>query len=147
MNSGPITITGSCHCGGISYRLLWPADANTVPARACSCSYCTRYAARWTSHPEAVLKVTLKTQETANRYRFGTATADFIFCKDCGVLCLGISRIEGRDYAVVNINTLTNPQEIVFDHSQSDFSAEDTGERLDRRAKRWIGTVDCQMTG
>ena len=146
MNAETIAITGGCHCGGIQYRLSWPVSAQQIPARSCSCSYCTRFAATWTSHPEARLNVMFGTRDQEVRYRFGTQTADFIFCRGCGLLCLAISRIDEHDYAVVNINTFS-PQDIIpLDHSKSDFSGEQTTDRLTRRKRRWISTVYCQFS-
>ena len=135
-------ISGGCHCGGVSYQLLWPAAAPVIPARACGCEYCTRFAATWTSHPDARLRINYNSADQAVKYRFGTETADFVHCRSCGVLCLAISQIEGNDYAVVNINSIASPQLLKFDHSKSNFSGEGVDDRLDRRAQRWIGTVE-----
>ena len=48
-------ITGSCHCGNISFVLDWQPEPTEIPARACSCSFCTKHGGVWTSHPGAVL--------------------------------------------------------------------------------------------
>jgi len=145
MTSETVNISGGCHCGDIRYQLEWPVQSQQIPARACGCSYCTRFSATWTSHPEASIDVTFQTPDMATRYRFGTSTADFIHCVNCGVLCLAISPIDGHDYAVVNINTLSLPKGFVFDRSHSDFSGEETPDRLARRKQRWIGTVKYQI--
>lgn len=145
MKDETLKIPGGCHCGGIRYHLAWPSSTERVPARACSCSYCTRFAARWTSNPDATLSVVFRKRNQAARYRFGSNTADFIFCRDCGVLCVAISHIDGHDYAVVNVNTFTTPGAITFANSESDFSAENTPDRMARRKQRWIKTVDCQF--
>ena len=74
-------------------------------------------------------------------YRFGTNTADFRFCATCGVTLFALSRIDGREYAVVNVNTLTLPDGVETDLSDSDFEQESQTDRLDRRSRRWIGEV------
>ena len=145
MASETVNIAGGCHCGEIRYQLKWPLQVQQVPARACGCSYCTRFAAIWTSHPDAGIDLTFETANTATRYRFGTATADFIHCANCGILCLAISPVDGHDYAIVNINTLSLPKGYAFDHSCPDFSAEETLDRLARRKHRWIGAVKRQI--
>jgi hypothetical protein len=147
MASETVNIAGGCHCGEIRYQLEWPVQAQPIPARACGCSYCTRFSATWTSHPDASIDVTFDTANSASRYKFGTSTADFIHCANCGVLCLAISHIDGHDYAVVNINTLTFPAGIPLDGSESDFSGEETPDRLARRKQRWIGVVNSHIHG
>ena len=46
-------LTGSCHCKTMDYRLDWPDQAESIPARRCSCTYCSRFGGTWTSHPKA----------------------------------------------------------------------------------------------
>ena len=49
--------TGGCHCRALHFRLDWPEDAGPLPARRCTCSYCTRFDGTWTSHPDARLEL------------------------------------------------------------------------------------------
>src|SRR5438094_129248 len=44
-------IRGSCHCGNISFTLDWKPEPSEIPARACSCSFCTKHGGVWTSCP------------------------------------------------------------------------------------------------
>lgn len=134
-----MTYHGGCHCSAIRYRLEWPDAGGPVPARRCGCSYCTRFNGTWTSHPEAQLAIHVSGQG-AGRYRFATGTADFLFCKHCGVTVAALGEDSGAIIAVVNINTLDDAG-IAFDHSDSDFEGETLDARLDRRAARWIGNV------
>ena len=130
---------GGCHCTKIRYTLDWP-DAGALPARRCTCSYCTRFNGTWTSHPEASLELKYRTPDGAF-YRFGTKTADFIFCRSCGVTVAVVCTLEDRVFAVVNINTLDADQGIEFETGDSDFDGETVENRLDRRKTRWIGNV------
>jgi hypothetical protein len=136
-----LILTGACHCGAVSYELLWPDPFDAVPARRCSCSYCTRFNGTWTSHPDASLIIDTSAGPPPGRYRFGTGTADFLFCKACGVTVAALCDTSGGQKAVVNINTLDDGQNLDFDHSDSDFDDESLAQRLDRRMDRWIGTV------
>ena len=54
---------------------------------------------------------------------------------------IAVCSIEKRDYAVVNVNSIISPPQLEFEQSVTDFDSESTGQRLDRRAKRWIGEV------
>ena len=44
-------IEGRCHCGNIRFALDWQPDPETIPARACTCTFCTRHGGVWTSYP------------------------------------------------------------------------------------------------
>jgi len=134
-------INGQCHCHALRYRLEWPELNGAIPARACQCSYCTRFGGNWTSHPDASLEFEVADPDLLGRYRFGTKTAVFLFCRQCGITMIAISRIEGQDYAVVNINSMVTPGQLQFDQSKTDFDGESTSQRLGRRADRWIGRV------
>ena len=134
-------IEGGCHCGNIRLSLEWPADAPRIPARACSCTFCRKHGASWTSNPEARLRVIVQDPAQVERYNFGTRTADFHVCKRCGVPALVTSRIDGRDYAVVNSNTFEGVDPAMFDRSTSDFDGEATEDLLARRKSRWIASV------
>lgn len=139
-----MNLTGACHCQGISYVLSWPDHARPAPARRCGCSYCTRFGAIWTSHPDAILSLGIASAVLEKRYRFGTGTAEFLFCRHCGVVTAALDDNSGSTRAVVNINTLDQNQDIDFIHSDSDFDGEREQERLERRAANWISTVNFQ---
>ncbi|HET9865373.1 MAG TPA: hypothetical protein VFP37_18185 [Steroidobacteraceae bacterium] len=133
-------IPGSCHCGNIGFSLAWPDEAQ-IPARSCGCTFCTKHGGVWTSNPRATLRARLAEPGSVARYEFGTATAQFLVCARCGVAPLVTSRIDGKLYAVVNVNTFDD-----FDRSRlrvqpADFEGEDLASRLDRRRRNWIADV------
>jgi len=134
-------IRGACHCGNLAFELDWPEPAIRIPARACGCTFCRKHGASWTSNPEARLRVIVQDPAQVERYNFGTRTADFHVCKRCGVPAVVTSRIDGHDYAVVNINTFEGVDPAMFDRSTSDFDGEATEDRLARRKSRWIASV------
>ena len=97
-------ISGKCHCGNISFTLSWEPDPAEIPARACTCSFCTKHAGIWTSHPGGVLKVLVRDPALVSKYAFGTRTAQFHTCSRCGVVVVVTSRIDDNVYAVVGVN-------------------------------------------
>lgn len=141
MKGRRISLSGGCHCGGLRYVLEWPAAATVIPARKCACRYCTRFNGTWTSHPDAVLRLERAPSAPPGRYRFGTGTADFLFCSVCGVVVAALSKAPKGMVAVVNVNTLASVAGLGLDRSESDFDGETTEDRLARRARRWIGQV------
>ena len=119
-----------------------------MPARRCSCDYCRRFDGAWTSHPDARLAIRVHDESGVTRYRFGTKTADFIFCSRCGVTLFAVCELQHRLRGVVNVHTLSVPavdgQEpsFVLDWQSACFDGETVEQRLQRRAERWIGIVN-----
>jgi hypothetical protein len=137
-------IQGKCHCGNISFTLRWEPDPQEIPARACSCSFCVKHGGVWTASPHAALKVVIRDPALESRYEFGTKTAQFHVCRECGVVPVVSCRIDGRLYAVVNVNTFENVATTLLSRSVSSFDGEGTDSRLARRARNWIGTVEFE---
>ena len=134
-------IQGCCHCANISFELDWSPSPSEIPARACDCSFCTKHGGVWTAYPGGALTVRVKSTELVSRYAFGTRTAHFHVCRQCGVVPLVTSEIEGRVFAVVNVNTFSNVPAAMLRHAAAAFDGEDTSDRLARRARNWIGDV------
>jgi hypothetical protein len=83
----------------------------------------------------------VKEQASVSRYAFGTRTAEFHVCSRCGVVPVVTSEIEGRLYAVVNVNTFEGVDASLLRRSSANFDGEGTDSRLERRARNWIGRV------
>jgi hypothetical protein len=60
----------------------------------------------------------------------------------CGVPPVVTSRIDGRLYAVVNVNCFENVDPALLKHSSGSLDGESVGDRLARRQRNWIGQVD-----
>ena len=134
-------IAGRCHCGNIAYSLDWPAEAASIPARACGCAFCRKHGNVWTAHAGAALVVTIGDASRVSRYAFETKTADFHVCAICGVVPLVTSTIDGRTYAVVNVNTFEGVDPARLAHASVSFDGESETARLARRSRNWIGDV------
>ncbi|MFB9159454.1 GFA family protein [Chromobacterium violaceum] len=133
-------ILGACHCGNISFELDWP-DGDAIPARRCGCGFCRKHGGVWTASPGGRLAVTLRDRRRVSHYRFGTGTADFHICSDCGVAPLVTSEIGGRLHAVVSVNAFETPDLPLGDAVDVSFDGESEAERLARRARNWIPDV------
>ncbi len=134
-------ITGSCHCGNLKFRLDWQPDPVEIPARACGCTFCRKHGGVWTSCPTGALTVHVRDRERITRYNFGTRTADFHVCMNCGVVPVVTSEIGGTTYAVVNVNTFENVDASLLRRTAADFEGENEQARLARRARGWIPSV------
>ena len=134
-------IGGSCHCGNISFRLLWEPAPTEIPARACTCSFCMKHGGVWTSCPTGRLIASVAHPASVSQYVFGTKTAQFHICMKCGVVPLVTSDIDGKIYAVVSVNALEDVDRSLFKHASATFDMEDEQSRLARRKRSWISNV------
>jgi hypothetical protein len=137
-----VLICGSCHCGNIAFELDWVPAPLEIPARACTCSFCTKHGGVWTSCPTGSLKVTIKDPLRVSTYRFGTKTARFHVCAMCGIAPVVTSRIAGRLYAVVSVNAFDNVDPSLLRRAPATFEGECEEERLARRERNWIRNVE-----
>lgn len=134
-------IKGKCHCGNIAFSLTWDPDPKEIPARACDCTFCRKHGGVWTSNPRGALEVTIQDASRVSRYAFGTETAEFQICARCGIVPVVTSRIDGRLYAVVNVNAFENVDASLLERVPASFGAEETDSRLARRRRNWIPSV------
>ena len=134
-------IHGKCHCGNIAFSLTWEPDPSEIPARACTCSFCTRHGGVWTSNPHGDLEVLVEEPAQVSRYAFGTGTAEFHVCARCGIVPLVTSRIDDRLYAVVSVNAFEGIDRSLLRTVPTTFDGEDEASRLARRKRYWISSV------
>lgn len=134
-------IEGGCHCAAIRFVLAWPESAGGLPSRACGCTFCQKHGGVWTSNANAALSVRIADRSLVSIYEFGTKSASFHVCARCGVTPFVSSEIDGKLYAVVNVNTLENLGELVVSRTNSDFDGESLRSRLERRKANWIPDV------
>jgi hypothetical protein len=136
-----LRIEGGCHCGNIRFELDWPADQPLVGRRECGCAFCRKHGAAWTSHREAKLDVQVDDASRVSRYRFGTNTADFHVCSNCGVVPVVTCEIEDKLFGIVNVNTFEPTDGVSFTTTATDFEGEKVTDRLGRRQQNWIPSV------
>ena len=74
------THTGSCHCGRVRFEVT--DDLRRVSE--CNCSICTRKGYLHWIVPRERFRL-LTGEDALTTYRFGTMTAQHLFCRDCGV--------------------------------------------------------------
>jgi hypothetical protein len=137
-----MVIDGTCHCGNLSFALTWEPSPTEIAARACGCSFCSKHAGVWTSYPSGTLRIRVRDPSLVSKYAFGTRTADFHVCARCGVVPIVTSLIEGRLYAVVNVNTFDGIDPALLRRAPVSFDGEVTDSRLARRARNWIANVE-----
>lgn len=141
-------INGKCHCGNITFEFTRPGfdptSGDTLPVRSCTCSFCIKHGGVYTSHPQGSLRATIADKSEVGQYQFGTGTAHFYICRKCGVFPFVISEIDGNLYAVVNVNTFENIERDKLVPKLTDFEAEEIPDRLARRTRTWIPSVEIR---
>ena len=134
-------ISGSCHCGNISFVLDWRPEPLEIPARACTCAFCSKHGGVWTACPTGSLTVTTEDRVRLATYAFETKTAEFHVCTGCGVVPVVTSLIDGRLYAVVSVNAFENVEPALIRRSPLTVDGEPEQARLSRRKRNWIADV------
>ncbi len=132
---------GRCHCGNIRFEFDSSVPRSELPVRVCGCAFCIRHGARYTSDPGGAVRVEIDDGELVQRYAFGHRTAEFILCRRCGCVPLATSVIDGKTYAIININVTNEPEAFSRPPAAFDYDDETVEERLTRRKEKWIGTV------
>jgi len=136
-----VTAAGGCHCGNVRYVLGSDVPLAAWAARFCGCNFCVRHGGLYASHPSASLTVSVKNNDNLGRYRFATASADFCFCRNCGVLVFLTSDIDGEVYGLVNMNTLDERPSALAEAPVMSYDGEAPEARLRRRKENWIARV------
>jgi hypothetical protein len=104
-------VSGGCHCGAVRFEAEVPQPP--VPALDCNCSVCrmTGFVHIMVEHEDFEL---LTGREALASYRFGTATADHLFCRHCGVKSFYQPRSHRNAWSV-NANCLDAPLELAIE--------------------------------
>lgn len=135
---------GCCHCGNIRYQFETTRTLDGSYSRQCQCEFCMKHNNLYQSDPKGRLRITIGDPALVNPYRFGHRTADFMICRQCGVMPVVTTEIEGRLYSVVNVNCLEPRLGVVKDEQLTKvvYVDEPQATRLERRAQNWIGDVE-----
>jgi hypothetical protein len=98
---GRVTLSGGCHCRAVRFEADVP---RAVEVLDCNCSICAMTGFRHLIVPHEDFRL-LSGAETLTRYRFGTGTADHLFCSVCGVKSFYQPRSHPAAWSV-NLNAL-----------------------------------------
>ncbi len=110
-----MSITGSCHCGSVT----WKFDEVPESATACNCTVCRRYGVLWGYDWDGE-KIHISGETKA--YIRGDKELGFYFCPNCG--CVAYWRAlqandQGRWRIAVNLRLVDDPeliQHLPIDH-------------------------------
>lgn len=133
--------SGGCHCGNIEVRLRLSKPPELSYLRACACSFCRSHAIRTVADVDGLAELSAKDWSQVEPYRFGSATADYLVCRRCGVYVAAICETSAGTRAVVNVNCLTDRAAFTAVPVVSEYDGEAIDARLARRAEKWMPAV------
>ena len=99
-------IKGGCHCGNISYVAEITNEPSTYTPRACDCQLCTTHGASYIADKKGSLRIKIKNESELSKYRQGSKIADFLICKNCGVMVGVCYEEQGCIYGSVNTKSI-----------------------------------------
>lgn len=133
--------SGGCHCGNlrVQIRLSQPPDVMLV--RSCACTFCRSHGTRTVSDPAGLAEISAQSWHFVQRYRFGSRTADYLLCQNCGVYVGAVCETSAGLRSVINTRCLTDCMAFSAEAVHPDYDAETTEQRLARRAANWMPIV------
>jgi hypothetical protein len=125
-------VSGGCQCGNIQVEIELSAAPGELHPRACDCSFCRKHGAAYVSDPKGSLLIRIKDAREKSTYRQGSGLAEFLLCRNCGVLVGVFHRDDQQLHATVNVKAL---------ECATAFAAEQTvsPQKLsaDQKVQRW----------
>jgi len=106
MNQSLQEYVARCHCGALSARFRTSLSPANWSLRACQCAFCRAHGALTVADPAGDLEFGARAPEQLHRYRFGTRTADFLLCRECGVYVGARSGGAGGGFGILNVRAL-----------------------------------------
>jgi hypothetical protein len=130
-----VELSGGCHCGNIVLRIELTRTPDAYNPRACDCDFCRKHGASYVSDPQGSLLVEIADEREILMYRQGSAIAECLVCRMCGVLVGACYRGEGQIYGVINAKavdagTAFGAEQVVSPKQLSGSEKEDRWKRL-----------------
>jgi hypothetical protein len=121
-------VTGGCHCQAVRFEA--EVSEPPVPALECNCSVCrmTGFLHIVVPHEQFGL---FTGRDALTTYRFGTGTAEHVFCRHCGVKSFYQPRSHPDAWSV-NANCLDEPVDLAIEQFDG-ANWEAAAARLDAR--------------
>ena len=95
---------GGCFRGALRWEFASRVPVQSLSPRACDCDFCTRHRAAWVSDPQGHMHIR-GNGAMLQRFRQGSDQAEFLLCRNCGVLVAVVARAnDGRMIGAANRN-------------------------------------------
>ena len=104
-------VRGGCHCGAVRFAVRIPDEP--VPALECNCSVCSMSGFLHIIVPHENFELN-SGHDALTSYRFGTGTAEHLFCAKCGIKSFYQPRSHPEAWSV-NAYCLDNRPELAIE--------------------------------
>ncbi|VAW90596.1 hypothetical protein MNBD_GAMMA21-37 [hydrothermal vent metagenome] len=135
---------GGCHCGNISFVIEISNDPASYNPRACDCPLCSTHGASYISDKKGSLAIKIKNEASLSKYRQGSKIADFLICKNCGVLVGVCYEEQGCLYGSVNTRAIQGSHDFGERQIISPRQFTDV-ERIKRWKDLWFSNVKIEI--
>lgn len=129
---------GGCHCGNIRVQVALSREPHDYQPRACDCGFCQAHGAAYLS--DAAGSLAIEWREAPGRYRHGSRNAEFLFCRQCGVLVAVTYEADGRTFAALNVRALGTDAGFAAEAPASPQQLAPE-QRIERWKKLWFADV------
>lgn len=125
-------IQGGCHCGNIAYLAEMTDEPSTYNPRSCDCKFCTSHGALYVADSKGTLTIRIRNENEVSKYRQGSRIADFLICKNCGVMTNVFYEDNGCVYSSINVRSANDYAKFGKGHVARLVELSD-----EERIKRW----------
>lgn len=136
--------SGGCYCGNISFEIETSKPVTDYQPRACDCDFCTKHGAAYLSDRRGHLVFYARSESDFGLYNQGSRIADFLVCKNCGVL-VGVCYTEaGKKFGTVNCRAINGNATLQESVSASPKKLSDN-DRIARWTEIWFPNVKIEI--
>ena len=128
---------GGCHCRALQITYRTAVEPEHWPLRDDGCSFCRKHGVVATSDPAGEVVLAFGGNGQPRRYRFGTRTADFLICGECGVFVAAVTETAAGPRAVINARALTGVTLDLQKVAVVSLEGESAEQRQARRSRNW----------
>jgi hypothetical protein len=133
-------VNGGCHCGNIQVALELARPPAAYTPRACDCDFCRKHGAAYISDAQGSLAIRIRERVASGKYRQAGGNADFLVCKNCGVLVAVCYQSAARLYAAVNVSIIDDQNQFAARQCASPKMLSDA-EKVRRWEELWFANV------
>ncbi len=133
-------INGGCYCGNISYVAELSNFPSSYIPRSCDCDFCTSHGISYISDSKGKLVLGIKSEQEINRFKQGSGIADFLICKNCGVMVGACYEEDECLYGAINSKSIKGNKKFGESQSVSPKKLKDL-DKVTRWKEIWFSNV------
>jgi hypothetical protein len=132
---------GGCHCGNLRIRIRLTGPPGDMRIRSCACSFCRSHGTRTVSDPGGHAELWAADWSLVQKYRFGSASADYLLCRQCGIYVGAVCQTPAGCRSVINTLCLNDRAAFTQEAARPNYDGEAIETRIARRELNWMPMV------